>query len=89
MKAPKTESKLSKIEMACLTACVPCSGDPQIDAIIRVSLRLKLATEFEKALITNYGSRGANPIEALRHADELMAQFDGKPVTESPGGGNN
>lgn len=82
MKNPERNENtgLSAKEIAAITACVPCSGTPYIDAIITQGLRFRTATAAMEALITSGAFNVHTEQEALigfaiDHADRLISAF--------------
>lgn len=68
---------LTPYELACLTACVPVSGNPQIDELIAIRMKLNIATEMMAALIaTDKVGSISYPVErSLEYANALIAEF--------------
>jgi hypothetical protein len=69
---------LSAKEIAAITACVPCSGTPYIDAIITQGLRFRTATAAMESLIKVFGQEGHEKLIAelaVKQADMLIAAF--------------
>jgi hypothetical protein len=77
----KSESTgLTPTEIAALTARVPCSGNPEIDAIITQSLRFSVATEVLAAALAGDKSIEYGINLALRGADALLEAFRKPPI---------
>lgn len=84
-----TANGLTPKEIAAITACVPCSGTPYIDAIITQGLRFRTATSAMESLLRAYtADNKANTLfqpgevlaehvaqEAIAYADALLAAF--------------
>ncbi len=64
---------LSAKEIAAITACVPCSGTPYIDAIITQGLRFRTATAAMVAIVT---SNPNCPLTAKQVAEESICLAD-------------
>ena len=78
-------SQLSKYEMACLTAQVPCTDDPILNQIISASLRLRIATDMLNGMLSGDFVKQEKRAHflaelALEQADALLKQFDGKKL---------
>jgi hypothetical protein len=77
----ETRGPLTKIEMAALTARVPCTGDEQLDSIISVSLRVQIASEIMTSLVKIESDLEPKVVaeRALEYADALLKLFKSKP----------
>lgn len=76
--------QMNGYEIACVSSCVPATGDPQLDAIISASLRYRTASAMMEALLArqeegsiiqdkDFPSFARQAVEA---ADALIAQFN-------------
>ena len=77
-------STLSKMEMAALTARVPCSGNSHIDGIITLSLRFQMSGEMMKSLIEVWPGMEKEKVArlAIQYTDALLNQFDKERVAK-------
>lgn len=76
----KEQTGLTPKEIAAITACVPCSGTPYIDAIITQGLRFRTATAAMESIIINEDAKGkfrpdGVAAASIAYADALIAAF--------------
>jgi hypothetical protein len=69
------KTALTPKEIACLTAGVPCSGSPDIDAIITQGLRFKAAVEILAGMYASEGYHSPSVENATAAADRLLKAF--------------
>lgn len=82
MENEKPNRGLSRIEIAALTACVPCSGSPEIDKIISVALKYRTSCQLLEGILASgyYNPQSGPVLDSLSLADKLLAQFHGRKL---------
>lgn len=66
---------LDPYELACLSARVPLSGNPAIDKLIAISMRMEIAKCAMEGLLANGAVGEAAVTEAVATADAFLAKF--------------